>query len=628
MNQLERESAKDQADNEQVDIKLEAEFNQRCALLMDAILQNPIPEGDRSRRRMYHAITRLGLGKEREIAYADLAASNANPGHDAMFFRHANIDAWLRFGDQYPEELRVAVEQQMCESEQYQMETGTENHKIMNAVTGYLTAQCWPNWDQAAVVNQRCFRYLQDYFFRVTRYGQGEFDSPTYSVLYLNTLATLYDFSLSRLLKRQARMMLDWYLANTAGEWLNGSFIGAHSRDYHPTDTHNEAPAGVTAAWLYFGGRIPSIRSKGEPHYSIINALSSYRPLNLIVRIAQDRNAPFVHRETHDITAAEGHTNDNHETNRLTGQASKLKGYGYISRAGVHKYTYVTKGYGLGSMMDGKQGDIIWSGQLRRWSLDWDTEQPRGVLFFNHPFPDFGHADEAYVEKWQGSSPYEQVLQDEGALIALYNIPAGETYRYKPRNPFPSDQDAYIDGFFSDTALLLLEEDDDEWIFGHGGSMLVAVHVCKPWHWQEDAAGNRRLRSEGLRNGVIVQTAIPEEYRLATDANLEAGERLQLELARFRQAFKRETRIVAALDEGQPSISYKALNGNQLKIVFDQSRTINGTEVCLEEWPLIANPQMNSIVGSGVLQLRYGSEEQQLNYNDWNREISPQGGKG
>ena len=598
-----------------LDHRQEADFADRRDKLLEMILRNPIPEWDRSRQRMYHAIVRLGMGREVDIALADLNASNDNPGHDAMFFRHANIDAWLRFGNAYSPELAAAVKQRMCESGHYQMEGGTENHKLMNAVAGYLSAQCWPDWPDAASVKERCFTYLQRYFQRVSRYGQGEFDSPTYSVFYLNTLATLYDFAADPKLVRQAEMMLDWFLANAAGEWLNGSFIGAHSRDYHPTDTHNDAAAGITVNWLYFGGRMPCTGEKSEPHYSVINALSGYRPLAALVRIAQDRSTPYVHRESHDLSPAGDETHDGHETERIGPNLSQ-QGYGYISRSGVRKYTYVDQGYGLGSMIDGRQGDIIWSGQMRRWSLDWDSPATQAVLFFTHPCPDFGHVFEAYAEKWQGSSPYEQVMQDEGALLAVYRIPEGETYRYKPRNPFQSDKDSYIDGFFPEEALLMLEEHNG-WIFGHGGSVLVAVHVLTPWFWQESAPGNRRLRCPGHQMGVILQTANPASFRENSDAALSAEENLSLELERFSAAILRETTVDSAFTFDQSVLAYTALNGNRLSLTYDGPRTINGVPLNPASWPLIDSPFFQSEVGSGVLHIGYGQDKYVLDYNTW-----------
>jgi hypothetical protein len=595
---------------------LEREFQERCRLLQKEILHNPIPDWDLSRRRMYVAITRLGGQSELATALEHIEYVNDNPGHDAMFFRHANIDAWLRFGKLYPEGLQLKVKQSMLNEAHYQLESGTENHKIMNAVTGYLVAQSWPDWADAAEVKGRCTHYLDRYLTRVCRFGQGEFDSTTYSVFYLNSLATLYDFAEDTSWKNRAGMMMDWYLANTAGDWLDGLFVGAHSREYHPTFTHNYAPAGTVAAWLYFGGKCPDLRT-GEPHYSIINALSAYRAPDILVAIAQDRRKEFEHVETHDITLATEPTHDGHDTQLLTGKSKGFKGLGYMSRVGVRKYTYLTPGYALGSMADGKQGDMIWSGQMRRWSLDWRSEQPSSVFFFNHPFPDFGNSEEPYVSNWQGSSPYEQVVQYKGALITLYHIPSGEQYKYGPRRPFQSDRDPYIDGFFSKTAILKMVEDTCGWIFCHCGTVMMAIRVIQPYRWAVEDGIHRRLRSEGLRNAVIVQTAQPSDFRLELEGKDDAGDQIDKDLARFREAvLTTTTHDASAMEHSSPGVTFQTLTGDRLGIVYNGERTINGVPIDYNGWPLISNPFIHSDINSGILELRHEGKKLILDFNE------------
>ncbi|TNJ66407.1 hypothetical protein FE784_10545 [Paenibacillus hemerocallicola] len=592
-------------------------FAARGRLLLEQTIRCPVPDDDVPRRRMFHAIARLGLGTETDTALKHIAETNDDPGNAAMFFRHANIDAMLRFGHLYDGTLSGKVKESMTAADHYSLQGGTENHRIMNAVAGFLTGQVWPDWERAADVRSRCAEYLGRYFTRITHYGQGEFDSTTYSVFYINTLATLYDFSLDPQLRRKAGMTIDWLLANTAGDWLNGIFTGAHSRDYHPTETITNAAAGTTGAWLYFGGREPDFPS-GECHYAVINALSAYRAPAGIVRLAQDRDAPFEHRETHDVIGTGETTNDNHRTNDVAGADVRIKGYGYVSRAGVYKYNYVAKGFTLGSMADGKQGDVVMTGQTRRWSLDWDSAQPSSVLFFNHPFPDFGRAEERYVEKWIGSSPYEQVVQAKGALVSLVNIPSGETYQYGPRDPFPSDRDPYIDGFISGTAILQLAEDASGWLFAHGGSVLIAVRPLRPYRWLEDGSGHRRLRSEGLKNGVVVEAADPAGFAEREDAGLDEQAAIRAVLERFRGQVLLRTRLDdSAIAEAAPTVAYTSLSGDVLRITYDGERTVNGEPVRFERWPLIGNPFLHSAVGSGLMELKDGAHTTIWDFKEW-----------
>ncbi|MES2463077.1 MAG: hypothetical protein V4671_21030, partial [Armatimonadota bacterium] len=379
--------------------------------------------------------------------------------------------------------------------------------------------------------------------------------------------------------------------ANTAGEWLNGRFVGAHSRDYHAVHGPENPGAGTVAAWLYFGGRSPDL-TKSEAHYAVVCALSGYRIPDILTRIARDRSAPYVHRETHD---------------RMEGDGT-VEGRGpYISRAGVAKYTYVAPRWALGSMTDGPEGALAWCGQLRRWSLDWDTDHPGGALFFTHPFPGSADADGDYLSHWVGSSPYEQVIQHEGSLIAVYRIPEASHYKFAHlETPIPSDRDPYIEGFFSRTALCEIREDPSGWIFCHGGSVLIAVRPLRPYHWRD---GGTRLRSPGLKNAVVVEAAGVEAFARSGDP---PAERIAAELTRFRGAHLRGAHLDVDLESDHPAVSYAAPRGDTLRITYDGPREINGNRLDFSSWPLLENPWMSQAVGSGVLSLSHGGESQRI----------------
>ncbi|MBN1249444.1 MAG: hypothetical protein JXC32_17415 [Anaerolineae bacterium] len=628
-------------------------FEERCYTLLHAMVDLPQPQSDVQRRLMHTALARLATGHDMDEAVTDIGWVNEQPEEGNMFVWHVNADAYLRFGHLYPPELEDLVQTQLT-SHAYVIHDGqTENHKLMIAVAGYLVAQTWPEWAEAEDTANRMAAYLQAFFDRVVRYGQGEFDSPTYGVLYLNTLATLYDFALDPRMRHEASMMLDWFLVNIAGEWLDGLFAGAHARDYFPAAGIADATGGRAVGWLYFGGQMPAFE-QGEPHYAVINALSGYRVPEVIAHMAQDRDRPYTHLETHDLTALALPTHDDNATHRVpissslaaslrranrcgrpsvapgtpgaagidaeTALPTAAQGFGYITKAGVYKTTYMTPDFALGSIADGKQGDIIWSGQLRRWSLVWQSDVPASVIFFTHPFPDGPH-DQAYRQLWRGSSPYEQVLQHETALIAVYSIPEGGTYTYAPREPVPSDADPYIEGFFPEDALLLVQEDPSGWIFAHGGTVLIAVHPLRPYVWLEDepvetplsrlVGRHRRLHSPGLKNGVVVQLAKPESYD--DDDVPDPVDTLN----RFRAAVLARTSVEATLDLARPSVHYTSLAGDTLRITYDGDRIINGGVVDFSTWPLIENPFAWSAVGSGVLELRYGERMRILDYTTW-----------
>jgi len=592
------------------------DFQERRRILLHHIANLPRPQGDIHRKLMHYSLARLGLGVQTETALADLAFVNREPDNGAMFFRHANVDAYLRFGHLYPDSLRQAVRERMLDY-RYEIHHGhTENHRIMIAVAGHLVAQTWPDWSEAAATRTAMGTYIDMFFDRVCRFGQGEFDSTTYCVLYLITLATLYDFAHDELMRQKARMMLDWFLANAACEWLNGYFIGGHSRDVHPTEGPEFACAGTTALWLYFGGRRPDMNT-GEPHYAVISALTAYRMPSVLARIALDRGQPYEHRETHELLKIDGETHDLVMTKQVD---ACCKGYGYVSQVGVRKYSWRTANYALSSLYDGKAGEMNFWAAVRRWSLDWDSDQPASTLFFTHPFPSPQFMSEDYYRTWQGSSPFEQVVQHRNALIALYNVP-GEGSYYHPfsKTSQAANQNPYIEGFFSGTAILCLHEDPSGWIFAHGDRVLMAVRPLRAYRWitKPTAGAHGRLHSDGAKNAVIVEAADPREFCQEGESALPQAQRLAAELSRFGASVLARTRIEATLDIPMPTVSYVTRTGQQLRIVFDGDRSIDGQVIDYRDWPLIANPFMHSAVNSAKLEMWYGRDVRSLDYAAW-----------
>lgn len=601
-------------------------FESRSAYLLRNIADSFLPpEWDWRRRLLHHSIARLGLGIRTDEAVSHIAKVVADPGdNDTMFLRHPLADIAIRFADRIPAALREAIRAYLCSDREYNIASGTENHKIMNAVSGILAAEAWPDWPQAQQVRECCSAYLEGYYDRITHYGQGEFDSTTYAVLYLNSLASLYDWTRDPDLKRKTGMMLDWYLINTAGEWLHGHMAGAVSREYGAIDGPELPGGSLVSGWLYFGGRIPNLDA-GEPHYTVINALSGYRLHERIASTARLREQAYLHLESHDLTPADAPTHDNNETveadggTGTAGGTAALKGYGYISKSGVRKYTYMAPRYALGSMADGKEGDIVWSGQLRRWTLRWDSPDAGSVMFVTHPFADFDPEKDPYRARWQGSSPYEQVLQHGRTLLAVYRIPAGSTYRFGPRKPFPSDKDPYIEGFISRTAIRSRLEAGD-WLFCHGGAVLFGLRFAKPWEWIFETTRfgaspvHGRIRSNGLHHAVIVETADAQ----APDSDPE-GQQAELEAFAVRIRSCAEAAFLG-MEDGctEPTrVSYRTTGGDLLELEYNGARTINGKPWTDARWPLIRNPWVYSDVGAGRLTVNVGGWRREYDYRDW-----------
>ncbi|WP_334074434.1 CARDB domain-containing protein [Paenibacillus sp. A14] len=557
------------------------EFEERAEYVLLTLATSEPTQADRTlwvKEAVFHAQARFALGVDVEQGLEYIASINNNPAGASMFFYTANIDTYLKYGHLYPVSLREKVKANMLAAD-YSNNGSTENHFLKFRTAGYLVAQTWPDWSQAQATKAFAERDISDMLERFVKYGMKEYDSTTYWALYVECLLMLHDLADDPQMKQKAKMALDWIIANTAADWLDGYWVSSTVRDYMGMSPKLGA-AGTTMAWLYLGGEERPRLLKNELNYpegmySVVAAVSSYRVPELIRAAAAERGEPYTNLESHDQYPS-----------------SKLNWpHGY------RKTTYIAEHYGVASQFDG-YGTLGWSDQLRRWFVRWKSEDAFSTFYVSHP---------KNGALQSGATPYEQVLQHGGTLLAVTQIPAGDPKPYIA-GPLPS-------------GVIDTVEDSSGWIFAHEGNVLLAVKIMKPYSWTEESVGPLAipvLRSEGLKNAVIVETADPGDYAEAGDDGKTADERRASELARFMEAIKSGTRVEAArLDEANPTVVYHSLAGDTLSLTFNGERSVNGESVDYTSWPLIDNPYMHQEVGSPILRLMHDGETVEYDFDNW-----------
>jgi hypothetical protein len=186
-------------------------------------------------------------------------------------------------------------------------------------------------------------------------------------------------------------------------------------------------------------------------------------------------------------------------------------------------------------------------------------------------------------DKWSGGSPYEQVVQHGGALVALYDVPEGTRFEH-------------MNGFIS-RDLSAFEEDASGWIFMQGGETLIAVYSLAPYELVPAAEGDRRLVGNGRRNGVVVQTAALDDYG---------------SLSSFRSAVLRLPMTTTLLP--RPRVDFRTLSGDHLVTEYGAGYSVNGEAVDYEAWPLFGGPFLTADVGSRKLDIHYGPHHRVLDF--------------
>jgi hypothetical protein len=541
---------------------------------------------------IYTALARLKTGHDTAAAFAMVDSLTHDHVMGGMFFAYGMMGVYLHFREQLPDSLGDRIRNAFRVRAMYRGDT--ENHWVTYYTGMYLAAQTWPGEDGSLWFNGKSstenFREAEEWlseWMRITStIGQGEFDSPTYFIVFVSPMLVLHEFALDPVMRTKAGMMLDLLLADYAAEHLRGNYGGGHSRDY-PDDIVNPlaAPAAMWA-WLYFGE--PQIELWKEARYrprhrgsweTIWGAISTYRVPDVIREMATDRSREYVHTETKRVR--------------------NIIRFGTVKNPPVYKYTFMAPEFVLGSL----QGGILQPIQQHTWDVTYTSDKTNNTLFTLHPFVSgrelamFFPEEQKFLaeevnryhlvytnpEKWNSSSPYEQVFQHRDALIALYDIPEGEVH-------------PHIDGFFP-KSLDERKVDPSGWIVCRAGDVYIAVFPVGAYEWIEEHV-DWRLRSKQRRMGVVVQVA----------AKRTAGS-FESFTAAIRHRLPREDSR-----DGRMRVRYVTAAGDSMSFTYGGDRTVNGRTVDFSSYRLFNGPFMSADVGTGIITLRHGRMRRVLDF--------------
>lgn len=540
-------------------------------------------EGDDHRRRIYLGVVKIHTGIDAEIGLRYLwDAVNDTATRWGSFNVYSFMDAILRLDDKLPPKLIEKGRQRL--SEAFGEDKGfTENHKLQYRTARYLYGQTWPQGPDLAdgtspsAAMQEAKTWILDWIDRTVSIGQLEFDSPNYHSLYYLCMTSLYDFALDPAMKQRAWMMMQVLIADWAVEYLKGNWAGAHSREKYDQVTHTILNSGtaIPFGYLFFGDSQfhPELP---EPFYVALAAVQGFRPLSILGNIATDRSKAYVHKET----------------------KAPRRGFGINqSDLPTWKYTFVTKDYALGS----SYGDIT-AVENHRWDLTWVSKKDGSTCFFIHPsysrdqlLKFFGDSPDNILanilrqrpyysdpNKWVEGSPFEELLQHENTLIALYDIPQSDEY-------------GHVNGFFSKNIQERVENNTG-WIFCASDSVYFGVRPFTPGIWHEEK-DHYRLTLNSRRTGVLMEVASKSEYPSFKDfQNRLLLNPLEIDMDRLR-------------------VAYTNSHGNRLVFVHGDTRTVDDKKITFSNWPLFDGPFLKSKPGSKIIELIYGDEKVVLDFN-------------
>jgi hypothetical protein len=392
---------------------------------------------------------------------------------------------------------------------------GSENHDLLFRTSRYLMAGAYPDsifqayrkTGKELAAKDRI--WLRNFIQYRARRGWGEFDSPCYFKPEWECMLTLYDFSPDPDIRRLSGMMLDLLLTDMAVDSRNGMYCGAHGRIYaqHALDHRNENS--YPLQYLYFGNADPETVKADDV---LVDALvSAYRPEEIVVDIALNRNRIYINRERKHLHNVE----DVMPANPLPGS--------------IRKYTYHTPAFILGSIQwqdaypDSCDGKWYAHHEQHEWDLSFTT-RTSSRIFTHHP----GTAGNEHGY-WTGDlrCGCGHFFQHEGAALALYDIPEDQPlqfiHAYVPKESFDEvhEKNGYIFVREGEAYATLFMLNGYEWeVKTEQISFKSGMKGTTGWTFEGEWK-DKEIISKGARNGAVCEAGLSSDYGSFEDFMME-----------------------------------------------------------------------------------------------------------
>ena len=520
-------------------------------------------------------------------ALEDASAENSNAG----FSMWPGMDAWMRWNGSFSQTLKDRYQQVYTTSDLYD-NSSTPNQRFMISTASYLANSVW-----GSAVNRvsGAFNgttdptgktYLENAINRIPWRGYDEHHSTQYLIYTLAPMLSLAEFSPDPVLKNKARMAFDWGMAEAASAVQNGRWVTPVTRG-----GIQSAPNGYSntsfAWWLQYGGPTPSSMVDS----SNIAALASPTSPGVLPELntaATDRSRSYLRR--------------NFATRSVNGDD-----------VAYFKQTWMTPRYALTSQVEGTvtfnaDGSIaladvdtnyIQDGyQGQRWGLAWDS--PPGndsALEITTPT--------TYSGSTGGISIWEDTLQHEDTMIAVYNMPVGGGGSTGNNGGWANE---WLTGHIPAGYQAITDEAATTGrIFIHYDSVLVAVYLSRTFSWSTS------FTISGVNKAALaIETAPVDEFAQATAA---------ARLAAFRTAVLATAPDTSNITATAPRFIYTNRHGHALDLTFGLAGKINDVTVDYQSWPMLEDPWVYQ-AQQGHLHVFGPNRVVTSNYYDWTDTIN------
>lgn len=284
-------------------------------------------------------------------------------------------------------------------------------------------------------------------------------------------------------------------------------------------------------AWMYYGDakrafQITTGANEESPSGSFWLAYpGSYQVPSVFNSIATDRSSAFVHKKSKS------------DKDECMGTGTSWK------------YTYHTPHYSIASQYDEVDSATNWFyKETKRTLLKWVSGSPESTMsmcqenrkqppYSSSPANAFGY----------GENPYSQHLQHLGTIVGVCNV--ASDYRFRELYiPVPKSGSVFA------------KQQSGNWLFIHGGSVMVAIYTAKSNYWGADIENTDVLRSDGAKNGWIMETAEVGPYQGSSVAHT---------LQNFQDAVLDKERVDASgINNNNPTLRYTSVHGYTMQMTY------------------------------------------------------------
>ena len=578
----------------------------RAALLAEAAAWRLNLNAPDPRHQFPLILARIALDKADTASLDYLAGGARFHGRGSSFGMSSLSRIVAAYPHKLSEAIMAAVREQVTAFPHY-LGYGTENHRAMQRSAGLLFGERFPDDTfhhgiKGRELAELCKEYMRRYGREVYASSMMEYLSPTYHMVNTAPWLTVAEYSLDEESRLMARAILDWMMADLALNTHHGVVLPpltrctAQIRGYPGANRH-ALDASMTTAWLYWGtgahslvaedAVLPNVRAVGAPQH----AQAGYGPHPAIRNLGAKRGAlPFMALQS----CASWGAFEEITANPFGFEARNIPQVPPPERRYHLRSVYFHEDYALGA---GNFREHVADPQYRTtvpFGAVWRSANAFARLLIGHPYWYAAYKPDTWAspspeDMWSGTSPFQQSVHWENAVILLFDIPEEDPYRevrlrWGPGFAPHGRRDKPIRSCFA-----YYPESMDERVrtaagfFLREGDVYIAIRPLSGGAaWAGSAApGYKRIDLPGARTGCVVEIGSAGEYGSFAEFQ-----------ARIAQA-KLDTAALAT----DKRVRYESTRGHLLEISHVSpgglpEASVNGEPLDFNSWPTCESPYL------------------------------------